>query len=272
MAFNATAQQGERLKPQEKLARAVFKRYGMIPTWPVGHRIAVGDVISRTDGGFHRETTFQSLIGTGSSLVVSEDPTVQKIKLSDGVAVDIAANADATAGKAQIGFGSKASFVIVIEGGAVTAYDELWAVRHRMLSLQQAGLWDRSWQLVTSVRSADACTMLVSDNSGVRAEVRLRPGELTGNFLDALDVGSEVSWVTTGGLASIAEHCTPLHSVLRVVKRIGRKARTRDGGGLRSGANVSETDVDQAGSEVGIEVVGPEEAGLADREADPDHY
>jgi hypothetical protein len=162
------------LKPQEKLARAVFRRYGMVPTWPVGHHIAVGDVISRADGGFHRETTLRGLVGNGGSLTEREDAVVQKIKLSDGVAVDIAANAETVGGKARIGFESKASFVIVIEGGAVTAYDELWAVRQHMLALHQTGRWDRSWQLVTSVRSADACTMLVSDQAGVRAEARLR--------------------------------------------------------------------------------------------------
>jgi hypothetical protein len=258
------------LKPHQKLAWAVFRRYGMVPTWPVGHYIAVGDVISRTDGGFHRETTLKSLVGSGESLAERQDAMVQKIKLSDGVVVDIAANAETVGGKAQIGFASKASFVIVIEGGAVTAYDELWAVRHRMLALHQAGLWDRSWQLVTSVRSADACTMLVSDQAGVRAEARLRPGQLAGDFLDALDVGSEVSWVTAGGLASIAEHCTPLHSVLQVVKRIGRKARTEDKVGIHAGAEVSEIDPDGAGSEFTVEEVGPEEAGLADQVTGPD--
>jgi hypothetical protein len=252
------------LKPQEKLARAVFRRYGMVPTWPVGHRIAVGDVISRADGGFRRETTLKSLVGDGESLAEREDAMVQKIKLSDGVVVDIAANADTIGGKAQIGFESKASFVIVVEGGAVTAYDELWAVRHRMLALHRAGEWDRSWQLVTSVRSADACTMLVSDRAGVRAEARLRPGQLAGDFLDALDVGSEVSWVTAGGLASVDGPCTPLHSVLQVAKRIGGKARTRDAFGVHAGADTSEADVDEAESQFTVEVVGPEEAGLAD--------
>jgi hypothetical protein len=249
------------LKPQEKLARAVFKRYGMIPTWPVGHRIAVGDVVSRADGGIHRETTLESLIGNEHSLVVDEDAMVERIKLSDGVVFEMATNtgvdAGVTSGKAQIGFGSQASFIIVVEGGTLTAYEELWDVRRCMLALHHDGKWDQSWQLVTTVRSADACTMLVSDRADVRAEARLRPGGIAGDLLDALDVGSEVSWSTRGGLDSIAGHCTPLHSVLRVSKRVGLKARTKDGVKFQSGGQAYETGF-------GVEVVGPEEAGLAD--------
>jgi hypothetical protein len=247
------------MKPQEKLARAVFERYGMLPMWPVDHRIAVGDVISRTAAGIRRETTLDELVGNDAPLAITEDIKVQKIKISDGVKFESSANTTVNAGVVDgtvgIGFGSRASFVILVEGGGLTTYDELWAVRKRMLSLHSEGSWDSSWQLVTSVRSADACTFLVSDKAGVKAVARLRPGILTGDLLDVLNVGSEVVWSTDGGLESVGEGCTPLHSVLRV--RRGIRTRTVDGLKISSGAESPEDDVE-------IDVVGPEEAGLAD--------
>lgn len=251
------------MKLQEKLAGAVLKRYGMIPTWPVGHPLAVGDVISRTDVGIQVETTLASLLGDGGSPSISEIPTTDRIKLSDGIKVEAAANTNAAGQRARIGFTARASFVIVAEGGTLTEYDELWKVRKHLEALHKAGRWDRSWQLVTSVRSADACTVLVSDKAGVRAEARLRPGLIAGDLLDVIDVGSDVSWNSDGGLDSVAKHCTPLHRALWIERRFGGKVRTTSGVRIEAGGHEAEAE-----AKVDVKEVGPVEAGLADEAAD----
>jgi hypothetical protein len=236
------------------LVRDVYRKTGLIPTWPAGEPLRVGQIISRTKTGFLPENSLDNLLPRQSFEVTEDVPSDEQriIRLSKGVTAELAAAAAALPARMNLNFGAASSYVFVVRGGSVRRYAQVSEVKKAMLKLKEEGRWEDDWQLVWWVRSADSCAVLLSTDKNLSAEVGLRAGipwDPDQFDLTLLDVDSKMAWQPSNGIASREPHSTPLHKCLRIK-------------GLRS--RVSEGNIESAGpggpeDDYVVDVVDPEQ-------------
>jgi hypothetical protein len=236
----------------EKLAKRVYRECGFLPTWPVVDRVEVGEVVTRTEGGLHHETTLRDLLpGESFDLYEGAVPEGQDVvRVLHGVKGDFGAGVAAAFARLTFRFEQSFSYLFVVRGGTLHRFKRLHGVRQTVLDLRAAGVWQKDWQLITSVRSADYYTVLTADEPGLVAEARARVSTPLGVGdvdLAALDISSKVAWTPMSGLDYVASHATPLHQALRVRRILRPKT-----------VHATRVQGVHEDSEYGVDVVDPE--------------
>lgn len=241
-----------------KLLEDVYRQAGVVPTWPVLDRIDVGQIITRTAGGLRHQTTLKDLLPQESFPVHEDEPEKKDhvFRVAYGVAAELNAGATASVASLKLRFEEASSYLFLLRGGRVRRFEQQLGVRQAMLRLRSEGIWQKDWHLVSWVRSAATCVVLIADEAGLVATATAQvglPASVDHLDLAALDISSNVAWTPTRGIDYRTSDATPLHQALRV-KRWPRRKVVEGTRPIEAGG-----DQDMDDAEYAVEVVDPEE-------------
>lgn len=207
------------------------RELSFLASWPPGARLQLGDV-GTTDGDnvFMRLSSLQALGVPFKEMLASEGRENYQYASKGGVDFGVKLAGEPSSllpnvplHKAGLGIRFKRKHAVVFraDGARHSRIEDLLLLRNEVLSLIQAGQWNRDWSIVTHLVSADATTVLVgsSASSGIEFELdgAVQAGGLellsaTGSLHTVASREMELAMVGTGG-------ATPLFRGMRVKRR-----------------------------------------------------
>lgn len=164
----------------ELYATFLFDQYGYRATWPLGLRLALGDVGFLENGVFDRYTNLHALGVTcetqKSSAArerathVSSDAVEVRIKVAGEPAPGYSALLQGHVGL-LIRFQEQSGFIVSFHGMSHWSIVDHRALQQQILDLYRQGTWERRWFVVTQLIAARSATVLISEATGGEVEL-----------------------------------------------------------------------------------------------------
>ena len=216
--------------------RLMNKKFGYHAIWVPSRKIEVGQV-----GMFHNDvfTPYTSLEKLGIPMEVSTKNTDDylEFKSSSSVKVSVKAHgktnpdfaiiAEGEAGFA-VSFASQNSIYFKGLGVSSHVLENLHDIHQEVRGLEQAGVWQNKYVIITEVLETKSATILISNSSNSMIELRAK-GAQPGGVLDIADVGMGLEHVREIGIDTkiLAKNgITPLYKVVGL-SNSGLKTRSR---------------------------------------------
>lgn len=206
------------MKIAGKYARAVQRGTGMLPTWPAGMRLGVGDVISVGEtGALRRETRLRDLVDWPLRDAVEESDTQELFRYQSDGTVHLDEEGSTPGLRLALSFSSGKSFIAVGEGGRSAEYLYQNDVQYAMAELHSQGRWKPTWRLVTTVGAFDASTVVIAETRGATAllDAALIPGT-SSEVLGAIRAGGNAEWRRGSGSIRTQRSGTLVYRALQV--------------------------------------------------------
>ena len=196
-------------------AHAAYDQQGVLATWFPDRVLRVGDIVSRSarTGALTVQTDLPSVAETAGMPTASTSLGPQRLTFQRGATIEMGLGANAPATDAHISFAGSSSFMFAATTGSATSYDRLQPVRAAIAKLGSRGLWEPSWQLVTSVRTFENCLLLIARGSGAAARLTIAP-TASGTGLDAIEVALGAAITRGDAVKWELNTCTPLYEGL----------------------------------------------------------
>lgn len=211
-------------------SKEIYNNLNYRTTWLPGAPIKLGAVGFIEDGLFHTITTLKNL-GLSFDEVVDKDKDSIDYSSSSGVSITFKAAgeanqkfkalADASAG-ALIEFSRSGALVLQLRGVAIhriADQPKLYKELLRSIVIGDEDKWQRDWVAITEVVQADHATIIISDSSNSKLELKASGSvaptslvDLSGNFSVAGESQVSTKLIASSGL-------TPLYRGVRVKKK-----------------------------------------------------
>lgn len=232
----------------ERYTKDLYRGIHYLASWPPSNTAAVGDVAVLQKRSLERVTSAGALglpTQTIRGPTVEERGWVSQKTVTVAPKVSAAAPLDpsiAAAAEMNIEFTAKHAILLRAERSWEKSLDQLSHTKREMLRLYEDGEWEADWVIVTHVVHARRLIVLISNERGASAQLRLSAGAVQDAGALAT-VSGELNVANPKGMAYSEigiRNATPLYQALRVqrrrfrdnrVKRIGRRGRARPGDG-----------------------------------------
>ncbi|HEV3070293.1 MAG TPA: hypothetical protein VGY76_02565 [Solirubrobacteraceae bacterium] len=210
----------------------IFGGLRYLPTWLPSATVAVGDVARIEERTVIRHCGLENL---NIEYSAHENAAVAHRGWASKGALAVSARAAATTGTPDVGantrveFNAKHAILFRAEQSRELYLENQGLIEDRLLHMRAEQQWEPDWVLITHVVRAARFTVLISQEKGASAELKLT-GALAGAAagLDSEDIGVDV--VNTVGMAYDERgvvDATPLYRAIRVQKRRIRPPRTK---------------------------------------------
>jgi hypothetical protein len=207
----------------------MYENEGAAATWLPDRLLTVGDVVSRTagTGGLTIEARLKDLTGSEVADVLTR-AGAPAVTLQRGATLQVAAAAKAALASTTVTFSKASSFVFSATKGTIAEYARLAPVRQALRDLEDSGVWNIDWQLVTAVRRFAACTLIIARDKGATAQI-MATGPLGTQGLELIAGSTELA-ITKGDAATwTLKDATPLYEALVVSRSAWSGETTVDG-------------------------------------------
>jgi hypothetical protein len=206
------------------------KQFGYWATWAPGVPLKLGQIGTFQDGVFVPESDLGHL-GIQFSINRDESPSDYAYQSTKGVSIQSKVKGksskafqsltrlDAGVG---ISFTKEGAVVFSARGCRHNRIDDEFRLKEELLALAQAGKWDYDRAVVTHVADADCCTVLVSQKSNSRVELRAS-ADIGNELVDLADAKADLKVAFNTGMYTIMvsqRKVTPLFRAVRLAKSI----------------------------------------------------
>lgn len=232
----------------ERYTKDVYRGIRYLASWLPSSAVAVGNVAVLQKGSLELVTTAEALGLSTQTIIgpsVAERGWVSQRTVTVAPKVGASGPLDSSLGggaEMNIEFKAKHAILLRAERSREKSLDHLGQIKKEMLRLHEEGEWETDWILVTHVVHARRLIVLISNEKGASAQLRLSAGAVqdAGALITA---NGELDVTNLQGMALSEvgiKNATPLYQALRVrkrrlrgneVKRIGKRGRARAGDG-----------------------------------------
>lgn len=166
--------------PRKQYTDNLFKKFGYYATWEPNVPLELGDIGVLKKNEFTRVTTLGS---KGISFEVRSDPSASKLEYatSGGVSTTIKlagkpAPQGSVLGEADAGFivefGRENAILFQSNGSTTPSILDQDALGKEILKLYESGDWKKNWVVITELVEAKSGTVLISNSSQGRIELK----------------------------------------------------------------------------------------------------
>ncbi len=218
------------MKVNKKYTKDLKKQFGYLATWLPGTPISLGDI-----GVFKRNkfTKISNLSDIGITFEIEKDITKSDIEYSSkgGVSVTtkasgVAASQGSILGEVDAGitveFSKENAILFKANGTTSPSIKDQIKLGDEIIKLFKSGQWNKNWVVVTELVNAESATILISNSSSGKIELKAKSGIKTANLdIADADLAFELKFFKDLSTRIIAqESLTPLFKISKLKGRL----------------------------------------------------